>query len=84
MFERLSSCGRVRAFRSGPGGALLADFAAAPSVAGYAQITARRHIRAAERLVHWADKAGIAADGLGARAVSRFAAVAMPVPMLWS
>jgi integrase/recombinase XerD len=74
MFERFfDSCGRVRALRSGPGGALLADFAAALSVAGYAQITARRHIRAAEHLVYWADKAGIAADGLDDHAVSRFA-----------
>jgi integrase/recombinase XerD len=74
MFERFfDSCGRIRALRGGPGGDLLAGFAEALSEAGYARITARRHIRGAEHFLYWAGKAGIAADGFDDQVVSRFA-----------
>jgi integrase/recombinase XerD len=44
---------RIQALRKGPAGSLLESFARAISEAGYASITARRHLRAAEHFVHW-------------------------------
>lgn len=50
---------RVHALCAGPAGALLEGFACDLWRAGYAQITSRRHIRAAEHLVYWAGQKGI-------------------------
>ncbi|OGA45175.1 MAG: hypothetical protein A3F74_11685 [Betaproteobacteria bacterium RIFCSPLOWO2_12_FULL_62_58] len=50
---------RVQALRNGPSGALLEGFAQERGEAGYAEITARRHIRAAEHFIYWANKEGI-------------------------
>jgi site-specific recombinase XerD len=60
---------RIRAIQSGSSGALIEGFAEQLFRRGYAEITARRHIRAAEHLVHWADRLGLAShhhlnDGL--------------------
>ena len=44
---------RVQELRDGPDGRLLEGFAQELCQAGYAEITARRHIRAAEHLIHW-------------------------------
>ena len=44
---------RIQELRDGPDGRLLEGFAQELCKAGYAEITARRHIRAAEHLVHW-------------------------------
>ena len=44
---------RVQELRDGPGGPLLERFAARLFLAGYAEITARRNIRAAEHLICW-------------------------------
>jgi site-specific recombinase XerD len=45
---------RIRAIRSGPSGALLESFANHLFESGYARISARRHIRSAEHIIHWA------------------------------
>ena len=50
---------RVHALCAGPAGALLEGFARELWRAGYAEITSRRHIRAAEHLVYWAGQQGI-------------------------
>jgi len=50
---------RVHALCAGPAGALLEGFARELWRTGYAQITSRRHIRAAEHLVYWAGRQGI-------------------------
>ena len=50
---------RVHALCAGPAGALLGGFACELWRTGYAQITSRRHIRAAEHLVYWAGQKGI-------------------------
>ncbi len=66
------STGRVRALRGGPAGALFDGFASTLSRAGYAQITARGHIRAAEHLVAWADRKDISARDLTGQSLERF------------
>ena len=50
---------RVQALRDGPGGVLLEGFAQELFQSGYAEITARRHIRAAEHFAYWTDREGI-------------------------
>ena len=47
---------RIQALREGPDGPLLEGFAEELYQAGYAKITARRHIRAAEHLVYWTER----------------------------
>lgn len=49
---------RIQELRNGPDGRLLEGFAQELCQAGYAEITARRHIRAAEHLIHWAGRKG--------------------------
>lgn len=65
---------RIRAIRSGPSGALIESFAGQLFERGYAAITARRHIRAAEHLMHWADRRGLTDHALDDRALERFGA----------
>lgn len=47
---------RIRAIRDGSAGFLFDGFANTLSEAGYATITARRYLRAAEHFVHWNDR----------------------------
>ena len=47
---------RIRALREGPAGAVFDGFAHALSEAGYATITARRYVRAAEHFLYWTDR----------------------------
>ncbi len=61
---------RVQALRSGPFGARLEGFAEYLSRSGYSKISARRHLRAAEHLAHWATRAGVRVDD--ALAVAQF------------
>jgi site-specific recombinase XerD len=63
---------RIQALRSGPSGSLLEDFAQKLAGAGYAEITARRHIRAAEHFIHWADEEGIPLGSVNGQIVPRF------------
>jgi len=54
MFEQFYDCPlRVKALRDSRGGSLLEGFATKLFQAGYAEITARGHIRAAEHLIYW-------------------------------
>lgn len=69
LFE---SAGRVRGLRGGPGGMLWDGFTQALLHAGYAQITARRHLRAAEHFVSWADRHGISVGSLTDQVLDRF------------
>ena len=63
---------RVQALRDGPGGPLLEGFAADLYQAGYAEITARRHIRAAEHLMYWSDREGIRLSDLNDQCLQDF------------
>ncbi len=63
---------RIQTLRNGPNGPLLEDFSQKLAAVGYAQISARRHIRAAEHFLYWADKAGIAPASVNGQIVPRF------------
>lgn len=63
---------RIQTLRAGPNGPLLEDFAQKLGGAGYAEISARRHIRAAEHFVHWADEEGIPLGSVNRQTVPRF------------
>ena len=49
---------RIQELRDGPDGRVLEGFAQELCQAGCAEITARRHIRAAEHLIHWLGSGG--------------------------
>ena len=50
---------RIQQLRGGQDGHLLDVFTENLRQSGFAQITARRHIRAAEHLLYWANRKGI-------------------------
>ena len=58
LAEFFDSPFRIQELRDGPDGRLLEGFARELCHAGYAEITARRHIRAAEHLIHWTGRKG--------------------------
>jgi len=73
MFEEFfDGTSRVQELREGPGGPLLEGFAEELSLAGYAEITARRHIRAAEHLIYWSGCEGIPISSMTEKFVERF------------
>jgi len=73
MLKDLFDCAsRVQKLRDGPGGSFLESFAEELSHAGYAEITARRHIRAAEHFIHWSGSESIPISSLTEKSVERF------------
>ena len=64
---------RIQELRDGPEGRLLEGFAEELCQAGYAEITARRHIRAAEHLIYWTGREGIPISTWDERFVEDFA-----------
>ncbi len=73
MFEHFfDGASRVRGLREGPGGPFLEGFAEGLFYAGYAEITARRHIRAAEHLICWSGGEGIPISSLTENLVDKF------------
>jgi len=73
MFERFFVCPiRVQEIRSSRGGTLLEKFAEELLQAGYAKITARRHIRAAEHFLYWSGREGIPTSALTMKIVEHF------------
>ena len=56
--EFFESAFRIQELRDGPDGRVLEGFAQELCQVGYAEITARRHIRAAEHLIHWLGRKG--------------------------
>jgi integrase/recombinase XerD len=74
MLSRFFDSGaRVHALRSGFSGPFVDGFAHALAQAGYAPITARRHLRAAEHLLSWAAQKAIPVGNLTQQAVAGFA-----------
>jgi integrase/recombinase XerD len=63
---------RIRAIRSGPSGALIEDFAEQLFRRRYAEISARRHIRAAEHLMHWVQRNRLSDNELNDGVLQRF------------
>jgi integrase/recombinase XerD len=63
---------RSQELREGPDGCLLEGFAQELCKAGYSAITARRHIRAAEHLIHWTGRKGRMVAALDEQMVEEF------------
>lgn len=62
----------IELLRNGPGGAHFDGFARELCDAGYAPITARRHVRAAQHLLHWAHQKHIPLEDLGDEQIQSF------------
>lgn len=69
FFDRPS---RIRSLRSGPGGSMLEGFAKELCQEGYAEITARRHIRAVEHFMCWAVQEDKTLTSLNEKCIERF------------
>jgi integrase/recombinase XerD len=63
---------RIQELHAGPDGHLLEGFAQELCQAGYAEITARRHIRAAEHLIHWIGRKGRTVAALDETMIEEF------------
>jgi site-specific recombinase XerD len=63
---------RIRQLREGPYGRFLEGFAQELSQAGYAEITARGHLRSAEHLCHWTGREGVPISALDRGLVEDF------------
>ncbi len=72
LTDVFESAARIEALRDGPCGTLLDAFVQALTRAGYAPITARRHLRAAEHLAHWAERTRVPVAGPREPALERF------------
>ncbi len=64
---------RIREIRGGPAGLLVERFAGVLFERGYAEITARKHIRSAEHFVRWALRSDLPLSDLDDEALGRFA-----------
>lgn len=72
LSEFFESASRIQKLRDGPDGQLLERFAQELYQSGYAEITARRHIRAAEHLIHWIGRNGRTVAALDDRMIEEF------------
>lgn len=72
LSELFDSAARIHGLRAGPAAAELDAFAHVLSQVRYAQITARRHLRAAEHFVWWANRHGMAVSELSEQSLDRF------------
>lgn len=72
LAEYFDSPLRIQKLRDCPAGHLLEGFAQELYRAGYAQLTARRHLRSAEHLVYWTGRRGIPVTGVTERFVKEF------------
>jgi site-specific recombinase XerD len=63
---------RIRALRDAPTGTLFDGFAHALSETGYATITARRYLRAAEHFIHWTDRNRLPVQGVNEESLAQF------------
>jgi site-specific recombinase XerD len=73
LTDYFKSPSRIQELRDGPDGRLFEAFAQELHQAGYAKITARSHLRAAEHLVHWTRLKGAPITTLDGRIVEEFA-----------
>jgi len=62
----------IRVLRDGPEGPLFESFAQTLSEAGYATITARRHLRAAKHFIYWAHQHGTPVRELNEQSLAGF------------
>jgi site-specific recombinase XerD len=73
MREFFKSPFRIQQLRGGQGGQLLDIFTEDLLQSGFAQSTARRHIRAAEHLLYWANRKGMRPSAFDDLALDEFA-----------
>lgn len=62
----------IELLHNSPGGTHFDAFAQKLYDAGYAQISARRHLRAAQHLLYWAERKSVAIEDLDATEIQRF------------
>jgi hypothetical protein len=73
MFQQFfKSQSRIQSLREGPEGQLLEGFVKELYREGYAETSARRHIRAAEHVVYWTNRNGTQLSGLTENVIERF------------
>lgn len=72
LSEFFESSSRIQELLAGPDGRVLEGFAQELCQAGYAEITARRHIRVAEHLIHWLGRKGRTVAALDDRTIEEF------------
>ena len=72
LSDFFNSAARIRTLCSGDAGRLLERFGHQLWQPGYAEIIARRHLRAAEHYLYWANRRGIPIDNLTLQTVNRF------------
>jgi len=72
LSKYFTSAERIEEFRARRAGPFFEGFARKLYEAGYAEITARRHLRAAEHLIYWADRQGTAVRSLTAPSLEAF------------
>ena len=72
LSEFFESPTRIQELHGSPGGHLLEGFAQELCQAGYAQITARRHIRAAEHLIYWIGRKSRTVAALDEKTIEEF------------
>ena len=72
LAEYFQSPLRIQELRDCPAGYLVEGFAQELYQAGYARLTARRHLRSAEHLVYWIARRGMSVTGLTERFVKKF------------
>lgn len=72
LSEFFESPTRIQELHDGPDGHLLEGFAQELCQAGYAQITSRRHIRAAEHLIHWIGRKSRTVAALDEKGIEEF------------
>lgn len=72
LSEYFESADRMEEFRGGRAGPFFEGFAQKLYEAGYAKISARRHLRAAEHLIYWANRQGTDIGSLTESSLERF------------
>jgi site-specific recombinase XerD len=70
--QYFKSAARILSLHNGPSGSLVEGFVQDMWEAGYAKITARRHIRAAEHFIYWANRETIPSCGWNLQILPRF------------
>jgi len=72
LSEFFKSRTRIQTLRDGPAGSLFESFAQALSETGYATLTARKHLRAAEHFIYWTHRHGMPVCKLNEQSLARF------------
>jgi integrase/recombinase XerD len=72
LSQYFESAFRIHALKGGLAGAQVESFAKRLYESGYSQITARKHLRAAEHFVFWAGRTGTPVSNLNEESVERF------------